>query len=125
MNKMKIVKGDEVVVITGKDKGRMGEVLRVFPVARKVLVKGVNVVRRHMRPTQENAGGIVTKELPVDVSNVALVDPKTRKPTRVGIKIEKDGMKKRVAKKSGEFIEKPRGGSPAKAPKAAKGKGRK
>jgi large subunit ribosomal protein L24 len=103
--KMKIRKGDKVVVLTGRDKGIQGEVLRVFTENRRVLVQGVNVVKRHKKPSQLGAGGIEKVERPIHVSNVALVDPKADKPTRVGFKDLKDGKKVRVAKRSGETIE--------------------
>lgn len=105
MIKMKVKKGDKVVVITGKDKGKTGEVIRSMPKDNKLLVRGVNVVKRHTRPSQTSAGGIVEKEAPIDVSNVALIDPKDNKPTRVGFKIMEDGRKVRVAKKSGTVID--------------------
>lgn len=101
---MKIKKGDQVIVITGRDKGKTGEVTKAMPKESKVLVSGINLVKRHTKPTQENAGGIISKEAPIHVSNVALIDPKSGKATRVGIKVEKDGSKVRVAKKSGEVI---------------------
>ena len=101
---MKIRKGDQVIVITGRDKGKTGEVIQAMPKDSKVVVRGINLVKRHTKPTQENAGGIVSKEQPIHVSNVALIDPKSGKATRVGTKIEKDGQKVRVAKKSGEVI---------------------
>ncbi len=98
-------KGDRVVQLTGKDKGRQGAVLKVFPKEQRVLVEGLNIVQRHTRPTQgDPQGGIKNKEAPVHVSNVAFVDPKTGEPTRVGFKIEGD-KKVRVAKKSGEVID--------------------
>ncbi len=100
---MKIKKGDQVIVTTGRDKGKQGEVLHAMPKTNKVVVQGVNVVKCHTRPSQTNAGGIITKEAPIDVSNVALVDPETGKATRVGLKIV-DGEKVRVAKKSGKVI---------------------
>lgn len=104
--KMKIKKGDQVVVLTGKDKGAKGEVLKVMPEERRVIVQGVNVVKKHRKPTQINPqGGIENIEKSLDVSNVALVDPKEDKPTRVGYKLLKDGKKVRVAKRSGETIE--------------------
>ncbi len=103
--KMKIKKGDKVVVIAGKDKGKSGEVLKALPTKSRVIVQGVNVVKKHNRPTQFSAGGIEEKELSIHVSNVALADPKTDKPTRVGYKELKGGKKVRVAKKSGETIE--------------------
>ncbi len=102
--KMKIRKGDNVVVITGRDKGKRGSVLRVFPTENRVLVQGVNTVKRHTRPRPGQAGGIVEKELPIHASNVALVDPKEDKPTRVGFKTV-DGRKLRVALRSGEMID--------------------
>lgn len=100
----KVKKGDKVVVIAGKDKGKQGEVLKVLPVKNKVVISGVNVVKRHTRPSQTSEGGIITKEAALDVSNVAHIDPKDGKPTRVGIKVEKDGSKVRFAKRSGETI---------------------
>ena len=100
---MNIKKGDQVIVITGRDKGKTGEVIQAMPKDSKVVVRGINMVKRHTKPTQENAGGIVSKEHPIHVSNVALIDPKTGKATRVGMKIN-DGQKVRVAKKSGEVI---------------------
>ena len=102
--KLKIQKGDEVIVLTGKDKGAKGEILAVLPTQNRVLVKGVNVVKKHTKPTQFSAGGIVQKELSIHVSNVALADPKSGDATRVGYKTLKDGTKVRVAKKSGEEI---------------------
>ena len=100
---MKIKKGDQGIVTTGRDKGKQGEVLRAMPKTNKVVVQGVNMVKRHTRPSQTNAGGIISKEAPIDVSNVALIDPETGKPTRVGFKVV-DGEKVRVAKKSGKVI---------------------
>ena len=104
--KLKIKKGDKVIVITGKDKGKTGEVTKVLVQENKVIVSGVNMVKRHTKPSQESAGGIISKEMPIQISNVAYVDPKTNKPTRLGIKIDKDGRKVRVAKKSGEVVDK-------------------
>ena len=104
-NKMKIKKGDNVVVITGRDKGKSGAVLRVLPKESRVLVQGVNMVKRHTRPSAGQQGGIVEKELSIHVSNVALVDPKTSKPTRVGFKVVEGGRKVRVARRSGEVID--------------------
>ncbi|BCH24840.1 50S ribosomal protein L24 [Mesorhizobium sp. L-8-10] len=100
----KIRKGDKVVVLAGKDKGRTGEVLRVLPKEDKAVVRGVNQVHRHQRQTQSQEGGIITKEAPIHLSNIALVDPKDGKPTRVGFKVQQDGTKVRVAKRSGEVI---------------------
>jgi large subunit ribosomal protein L24 len=104
-NKMKIRKGDRVVVITGKDKGKKGEVLKVMPAENRVIVSGVSMVRRHQRQTATQEGGIITKEGPIHVSNVALEDPKDGSPTRVGYKFLKDGRKVRFAKRSGEIID--------------------
>jgi large subunit ribosomal protein L24 len=99
----KIRKGDKVVVLAGKDKGRTGEVLRVMPKEDRALVRGINVVVRHQRQTQNQEGGLIRKEAPIHLSNIAIADPKDGKPTRVGFKI--DGDKKiRVAKRSGETI---------------------
>jgi large subunit ribosomal protein L24 len=100
----KIRKGDRVVVLTGKDKGRSGEVLRVMPKDSKAVVRGINLVRRHQRQSPNQEGGIITKEAPIHLSNIALADPKDGKPTRVGFQIQKDGTKVRVAKRSGEVI---------------------
>ena len=101
----KIKKGDRVVVLTGKDKGREGVVSKVFPKAERVVVGGLNIVQRHTRPSQgDPQGGIKNKEAALHISNVAFVDPKSGEPTRVGFRIE-DGKKVRVAKKSGEAID--------------------
>lgn len=102
---MKIKKGDQVIVITGRDKGKTGEVIKSMPKENKVIVQGINLVKRHTKPTQESAGGIVSKEAPIHVSNVALIDPKDGKATRVGFKVE-NGQKVRVSKRSGEVISK-------------------
>lgn len=102
--KLKIKKGDQVVVLTGKDKGKKGEVLAAHPAQNRVVVAGVHVVKMHQKPTQLAAGGIVEKELSIHVSNVALVDPKSGSATRVGYKLEKDGKKTRIATKSGEKV---------------------
>jgi large subunit ribosomal protein L24 len=102
--KMKIKKGDQVIVLTGKDKGKKGEVLRAIPTENRVVVAGVKVVKKHTKPTQFAAGGIEDKELAIHVSNVALVDPKKGTATRIGFKTLKDGQKVRVAKKSGETL---------------------
>lgn len=103
--KLKIRKGDKVVVRTGRDKGKVGEVLRVFPEDNRALVQGVNVVRKHQKQTPGQEGGIVSKEMPIHISNIALRDPKDGKPTRVGFKTLKDGKKVRFAKSSGEVID--------------------
>ncbi|GIL37777.1 50S ribosomal protein L24 [Roseiterribacter gracilis] len=105
MSAAKIKKGDRVVVITGRDKGKRGEVVRVLPGADRVVVSGVNIVKRHTRPTPASAGGIVEKEATIHVSNVLHIDPKTDKPTRVGFKTLEDGRKIRVARPSGEAID--------------------
>ncbi|GAB1582226.1 50S ribosomal protein L24 [Phyllobacterium phragmitis] len=101
----KIRKGDKVVVLAGKDKGRTGEVLSVAPKEDKAVVRGINVVKRHQRQTQTQEAGIISKEAPIHLSNLAIADPKDGKPTRVGFRIEKDGKKVRVAKRSGELID--------------------
>ena len=103
--KMKVKKGDRVVVITGRDKGKVGTVLRAIPTEARVVVEGVNMVKRHQRQTASAQGGIVEKEGTIHVSNVAHVDPKSNKPTRVGFKNLEDGRKVRVAKRSGEVID--------------------
>ena len=99
----KIKKGDKVVVLAGKDKGRTGEVLSVMPKEDKALVRGVNQVRRHQKQSQTQEGGIITKEAPIHLSNIALADPKDGKPTRVGFRMDGD-KKVRFAKRSGEVI---------------------
>ena len=106
MPKMKIKKGDNVVVITGRDKGKEGEVLRVLPAERRLIVQGVHVARRHTKPRMGDPGGIVDKELTIDVSNVAHIDPQSGKPTRVGYKTLDDGRKVRFARRSGEVLDK-------------------
>ena len=105
MSGLKIKKGDHVVVITGKDKGKKGEVLKMLPSENRAIVKGVSAVRRHQRQTAAQEGGIVTKEAPIHISNLALEDPKDGKPTRVGYKFLKDGRKVRFARRSGEVID--------------------
>ena len=103
--KLKIRKGDKVVVITGKDKGKQGDVVRVIPSENRAVVNGVNMVKRHQRQTAAQEGGIISKEMPIQISNLALRDPKDGKPTRVGYKFLADGKKVRVAKRSGEVID--------------------
>jgi large subunit ribosomal protein L24 len=100
----KIRKGDRVVVLSGRDKGKKGEVFQVMPKDGKALVRGVNLVRKHQRQTPQQEGGIVSKEAPIHLSNLALQDPKDGNPTRVGFAILPDGRKVRVAKRSGEHI---------------------
>jgi large subunit ribosomal protein L24 len=101
----KIRKGDKVVVLTGRDKGRTGEVIEVRPSEGRALVRGVNMVKRHQKQTAQQEGGIISKEAPIHLSNLALSDPKDGKPTRVGFKIMSDGRKVRVAKRSGVEID--------------------
>ncbi|MGC5327779.1 50S ribosomal protein L24 [Brevibacillus sp. SYSU BS000544] len=104
---MHVKKGDTVIVITGKDKGKKGRVLAAYPKKDRVLVEGINLMKKHTRPSQANPqGGIVTQEAPIHVSNVSLIDPKSGKPTRIGYKVLDNGTKVRVAKKSGEVIDK-------------------
>lgn len=105
MVKLKIKKGDHVLLRTGKDKGKGGEVLKVMPKENMALVQGVNMVKRHQRQTPQQEGGIITREAPVNISNLAMEDPKDGKPTRVGYKILKDGRKVRFARRSGEVID--------------------
>ena len=102
---MKIVKGDKVVVIAGKDKGKEGIVQAVYPKVNKVVVEGVNTHKKHKKPTQQNPEGtIVEMYVPIDASNVAIVDPTTKKASRVGYSIDKDGKKVRISKKSGSKL---------------------
>jgi large subunit ribosomal protein L24 len=101
----KIKKGDRVVITTGRDKGKKGDVLKVFPKENRALVNGVNMVKRHQRQTQKLQGGIVSKEAPVHLSNLAHVDPKSGAATKVGWKMLGDGRRVRFAKKSGEVID--------------------
>ncbi|GAK09564.1 LSU ribosomal protein L24p [Geomicrobium sp. JCM 19038] len=104
--KLNVKAGDKVKVISGKDKGKEGVILKSLPAKERVIVEGVNVVKKHAKPTQENPqGGILNEEAAIHVSNVMLIDPKSGEPTRVGYKVE-DGKKVRVAKKSGEVIDK-------------------
>ncbi len=102
--KLKIKKGDRVVVLAGRDKGKTGDVLQMFPSENKALVQGVNIVRRHQRQTAQAEGGIISRESKIHLSNIALADPKDGKPTRVGYVVDKDGVKKRIAKRSGDVI---------------------
>lgn len=101
----KIKKGDQVIVITGRDKGRSGEVVQVKPKEERAIVRGINLVKRHQRQTQKQEAGIVTKEAAIHLSNLALADPKDGKPTRVGFRILEDGRKVRFAKRSGDLID--------------------
>ncbi|CAN7624085.1 50S ribosomal protein L24 [Peribacillus frigoritolerans] len=103
---MHVKKGDKVVVISGKDKGKQGTILSAYPKQNRVLVEGINIVKKHSKPSQLNPqGGIISKEAAIHVSNVMPLDPKSGKPTRVGYKIE-NGKKVRVAKISGETLDK-------------------
>ncbi len=101
----KIKKGDKVVVTTGRDKGRSGEVVQVMPREDRAIVRGVNVVKKHQRQTMNQEGGIISKEAAIHLSNLAIVDPKDGKPTRVGFKVLEDGRKVRFAKRSGDLID--------------------
>ena len=101
----RIRKGDNVIVLTGRDKGKRGSVLKVMPREGRLIVQSVNLVKRHTRPTQTQTGGIVEKEAPIHVSNVALLDPASDKPTRTGFRELEDGRKVRYAKASGELID--------------------
>ncbi len=103
--RLRIKKGDNVIVICGKDKGKKGDVLKVFPKDERVLVQGVNMIKRHTRASTAGPGGIIEKEAPVHVSNVAHVDPKLGEPTRIGIRVLEGGRKVRYAKRSGEVID--------------------
>ncbi len=105
VNKLRIKKGDLVKVIAGKHKGKEGKIIEVIPADNKVKVSGVNVAKKHKKPSAQGAGGIIEIELPINASNVAYVDPKSGKATRVGYKILKDGKKVRYAKDSGEVID--------------------
>jgi len=102
----KVKKGDQVIVLTGRNKGAQGEVLKVIPDEGRVVVRGVNVVKRHTKPTQDDPqGGIRTFEAPIQASNVAMMDPRDGKPTRVGFKVDEHGRKTRYAKRSGEALD--------------------
>jgi large subunit ribosomal protein L24 len=103
--KFKIRKGDKVIVISGRDKGKTGEVLRVLREESRVLVQGVNMVKRHTKASPATPGGIIDKEAPLHISNVAHVDPTSNKPTRVGFKVLDGGRKVRIARRSGEAID--------------------
>ena len=101
----KIRKGDQVIVTAGRDKGKRGEVRQMIPAESRAIVAGVNLVRRHTKQTAQTEGGIITKESTIHLSNLAILDPKTGKPTRVGFKILDDGRKVRVARRSGDLID--------------------
>lgn len=102
--KCKIRKGDEVIVLCGKDKGKTGEITKVMPSEGRAIVQGINMVKRHTRQTQTTEGGIITKEASIHISNLALKDPKTGKATKVGFKMNKDGTKTRISRSTGEAI---------------------
>ncbi len=104
MSAFKIKKGDNVIVLAGRDKGKRGEVVEIRPKEARALVRGINMVRRHQRQTGAQEGGIISKEGPIAISNIAIEDPKDGKPTRVGFKVLADGKKVRIAKRSGEQI---------------------
>jgi large subunit ribosomal protein L24 len=104
-NKLKVKKGDDVIVISGRDKGKRGSIVKVLPKDARVIVQGVNLAKRHTRQSAREPGGIVEKELAIHVSNVSLVDPQSDKPTRVGYRVLEDGRKVRIARRSGEVID--------------------
>ena len=104
-NKLKIRKGDRVKVIAGRSKGKVGDVLRVLPSDERVVVSGVNMIKRHTKPGRTGEGGIIEREAAIHISNVAMLDPKSDKPTKVGFKFLEDGRKVRVARGSGETID--------------------
>ena len=106
MPKLKIKKGDNVVVLSGRDKGKSGEVLRVYPAEARAIVQGVHIARRHSKPRMGDPGGIVEKELTIHASNIAHIDPQSDRPTRVGYRKLDDGRKVRFARRSGEVIDK-------------------
>ena len=105
MAKLKVKKGDKVIVLAGRDKGRTGEVVKALPDENKVVVQGINMMKRHTRPSQTSNGGIVEKEAAIHASNVAIMDPKDNKATRIGFKIIDGDRKVRFAKRSGEVID--------------------
>jgi large subunit ribosomal protein L24 len=102
---MKIRKGDRVKVIAGRSKGKVGDVLRVLPSEDRVVVSGVNVIKRHTKPSRSDSGGIIEREAAIHVSNVALLDPKSDKPTKIGFRFLEDGRKVRFARASGETLD--------------------
>ena len=103
--KLKVKKGDRVVVLAGRDKGKRGEILQVIPTENRALVQGVNIVRRHQKQSAQQEGGITAKEAPIHISNIAMEDPADGSPSRVGFKFTEDGRKVRFARRSGETIE--------------------
>lgn len=102
--KFKVKKGDEVIVTAGKEKGKKGKIVKIITSESRVIVGGLNMVKKHTKPSRTGAGGMVEKEAPLHVSNVSLLDPKSGKPTRAGYKIKEDGTKVRIARKSGEVV---------------------
>tara|TARA_X000000950_G_scaffold263656_1_gene336078 strand:- start:648 stop:974 length:327 start_codon:yes stop_codon:yes gene_type:complete len=105
-NKIRIRKGDKVIVTSGKNKGKTGEVIKVMPDKNRALVRGINIVKRHTKPAQNNAGGIVEKESPINISNISFFEEKNKKATRLGFKFLEDGRKVRFSKLSGEVVDK-------------------
>ena len=105
MVKLKIKKGDKVIVITGKDKGKSGEVLNVMPKDNRLILRGINVAKRHTAQSQTSQGGILDKEMSINVSNVSHIDPKDNKATKIGYKFLKDGRKVRFSKRTGDLID--------------------
>ena len=103
--KLKVKKGDKVVILAGRDKGKKGEILKVFPSESRAVVRGVNVVRKHQKQSANQEGGIIAKEAPIHISNIAIEDPKDGEPSRIGYRILDDGRKVRFAKRSGEVID--------------------
>ena len=101
----RIKKGDNIVVISGKDKGKTGEVIRVHPATNRALVRGINMARRHQRQTASQQAGIIAKEMPIHLSNIAIVDPGDGKATKVGFRVNKDGAKERFSRRTGELID--------------------
>ncbi len=105
MSKFKLKKGDKVRVITGKYKGKIGDILKIIPLKNRAIVSGVNLVTKHMKPTKDSEGGIIQKELSIHISNLGLLDSETSRVTKIGYKILDDGKKVRFAKSSGKVIE--------------------
>ncbi|MDX2050474.1 MAG: 50S ribosomal protein L24 [Rickettsiaceae bacterium] len=105
MIKLKIKKGDQVIVCTGKDKGHTGQVIKVIPKKNKAVVSGANIVKKHTKPSKQSEGGIISKEMPIHISNLSILDPKLGKATKIGYKKLEDGTKVRFAKLSGELID--------------------
>ena len=103
--KLRVRRGDQVMVTTGRDRGKRGEVLKVLPLEARVIVQGVNIIKRHQRQTAREQGGIIEREAPIHVSNIAHIDPASDRPTRVGFRTLEDGRKVRFAKRSGEIID--------------------